>query len=159
MHAALSHPNICPLYGAFETPAGDLVLILRYASLGNITEHLKHLHGTASEPYAVARLMQPVVHALEYLHAHGIAHRDVKEENIVVDGETGNAMLIDFGLAVTSPWPLAAADTLGTPPYMVCLLLMLCRAVPSLVSLLLAVRLPLQPLDMRWISSWRASER
>jgi serine/threonine protein kinase len=35
---------------------------------------------------------------MEYIHARGIAHRDLKLENIMID-DTGNVKIIDFGLA------------------------------------------------------------
>lgn len=118
IHAALSHPHICPLYGAFAAPGGDVVLVMRYASLGSVSEHLSHLGGAVSEPYAVARLLRPLLSAVDYLHSHAVLHRDIKIENVVVDGESGDAQLMDFGLAVDVA-ARAPVSRLGTPAYMV----------------------------------------
>ena len=43
--------------------------------------------------------MLQVLDALAAVHKHGIIHRDLKMNNIMVDGASGRAKLIDFGLA------------------------------------------------------------
>ena len=54
------------------------MLVLRYASLGSVSEHLLQLRGSVSEPYAVARLLRPLLGALQHLHSFGIVHGDVR---------------------------------------------------------------------------------
>ncbi len=75
----------------------------------------------ALSPKRIAEIIHDVARALEHAHEHGIVHRDVKPENILVDAE-GKAYLTDFGLARELD---AAADRLtmsgqivGTPAYM-----------------------------------------
>jgi serine/threonine protein kinase len=91
--------------------------VLRYASLGSVAEHLAQMRDSVAEPYAVARLVRPLLSAVQYLHARGVVHRDVKLENVVVDGESGDAMLVDFGLAADCS-AHAPHSRLGTPAYM-----------------------------------------
>lgn len=43
--------------------------------------------------------MKQVLLALSFLHQSGIIHRDIKPENFVIDEETGEVKLIDFGTA------------------------------------------------------------
>ncbi|XP_035990991.1 serine/threonine-protein kinase pim-2-like isoform X2 [Fundulus heteroclitus] len=43
------------------------------------------------------RFFRQVVQTLRYVHLHGVVHRDVKDENIVVNTETMEVKLIDFG--------------------------------------------------------------
>src|SRR5690606_5463691 len=66
------------------------------------------------------RLVLEVVEALAHLHAHGVVHRDVKPENVLVDAQ-GRARLTDLGvgLDLTSAERLTQSGALlGTPSYM-----------------------------------------
>jgi hypothetical protein len=62
---------------------------------------------------AVAPALGGVLRALEYLHARGVLHRDLKPQNVLVDG-AGRARLIDFGLAGVAG---GGASRSGTPAY------------------------------------------
>jgi serine/threonine-protein kinase len=49
-------------------------------------------------PERAVKITLGVLHALDYIHKHGVVHRDLKPENIMVD-EHDNVKLIDFGIA------------------------------------------------------------
>ena len=57
--------------------------------------------------------------ALQYLHSHGVVHRDVKSGNIFMKN-TGEVMLMDLGLAVdpVDPFNTTLGDVMGTYAYM-----------------------------------------
>ena len=111
---ALRHPNIVPLLEHGEHD-GLLYLVMPIfpSTLRDTLER------AGIQPLAtVVRICRQVAEALDYAHRHGIVHRDVKPENILLDAE-GHALLTDFGIAKATPaadqklltsGPLAAAE-------------------------------------------------
>lgn len=43
------------------------------------------------------RFLKQVIEALQFCHSKGIVHRDIKDENILIDTRTGDIKIIDFG--------------------------------------------------------------
>ena len=56
------------------------------------------LNPTGLPPRSISRILAQVADALSFLHEHSIVHRDIKDENVVLDAD-GNVRLIDFGSA------------------------------------------------------------
>jgi serine/threonine protein kinase len=120
--ASLSHPNITPVY-TFGEERGLLYLVMPRLK-ESLRERMDH-EGQLPMQEA-ARITNQIAAALYIAHQHGIVHRDVKPENILLD-ESGKAMLTDFGIAreVASLREAGVARTLaatglpvGTPEYM-----------------------------------------
>lgn len=91
----VKHPYIVSMQYAFQTPS-HLVLVLEFASNGNMQNLLKHtkrLSEDWSRLYGAEVLL-----ALSYLHQRETVYRDLKPENVVLDHE-GHAKLTDFGLS------------------------------------------------------------
>src|SRR5262245_4075158 len=68
-----------------------------------------------------ARYIEQVARGVHEAHRHGILHRDIKPQNILVDTETDRALVTDFGLAklIQDDQGLTrTGDIMGTPPYM-----------------------------------------
>jgi serine/threonine-protein kinase len=97
--AKLSHPNIVPVYRVDE--AREFVyLVMGYVDGGSLGDRLRE-RGTLPAT-DVARVVREVGWALAYAHARGVVHRDVKPDNILLDRETGRALVTDFGIAQVS---------------------------------------------------------
>jgi len=114
--AQLEHRNIVPVYD-FGEQDGTTYLVMRYLQAGTVKDILAH--GPLPLPDA-ARIVADVAAGLDYAHAQGIIHRDVKPSNILVDKQ-GHAYLTDFGLAkvLESTVELTSSGSLlGTPAYM-----------------------------------------
>ncbi len=121
--AAVSHPNLAPIYSA-ESFRGTPLLVTEFLEGGTLADRIETSPITLP---ALARLGEEMSAALAHLHRAGILHRDVKPSNIGFK-EDGLAKLLDFGLARISREPArptaAAADgmhwhTTGTEPGLV----------------------------------------
>ncbi|HEY7612042.1 MAG TPA: protein kinase [Gemmatimonadales bacterium] len=116
--AGLQHPHILPL---FDSGAADglLFYVMPYVQGETLRRRLQREHQL---PLADAiRLATQVADALGYAHAQGIIHRDVKPENILIQG--GHALVADFGIALAVEQAGGSRLTqtglsLGTPHYM-----------------------------------------
>jgi serine/threonine protein kinase len=96
--ASLEHPNVLPVHDAGEEPDGTLWIAMRYVDgpdLGRLLTGAGPL-----DPDRAIHLLGQVADALDSAHAKGLIHRDVKPENILVDGTPPgeHAYLTDFGL-------------------------------------------------------------
>ncbi|HEX8283788.1 MAG TPA: protein kinase [Pyrinomonadaceae bacterium] len=92
--AILDHPNICAVHG-IEEAEGYSFIAMQYAEGDTLAALIrKHLPDI---PRAVSLAVQ-IAGAVAEAHAHGIIHRDIKPQNIVVT-PTGQVKVLDFGLA------------------------------------------------------------
>jgi len=91
----VNHPFIMKLYFAFQTE-DKLYLVLEFVNGGELYYHLQidGNFGTERTRFYSAEM----VLALEYLHKSGIIYRDLKPENVLIDGE-GHIKITDFGLS------------------------------------------------------------
>ncbi len=114
--AALSHPNIIPIYAVRETD-GLLYFVMKVVD-GTSLDAVLGEAGPLPIPMVRAILSQ-VGGALGYAHRHGVVHRDVKPANILLD-EEGWVVVTDFGIAkVMDASSLTLTGTaVGTPTYM-----------------------------------------
>jgi serine/threonine protein kinase len=94
--AQLSHPNIVPIYSVDEKD-GLVYFVMAFIDGDNLAKRI-HDHG-AIDPKETRRIIRDVAGALAYAHQHGVVHRDIKPDNILLDANTGRPMVTDFGIA------------------------------------------------------------
>ncbi|MGE5745021.1 MAG: protein kinase domain-containing protein [Gemmatimonadota bacterium] len=118
--AALRHPNIVPVYAIGDQ--GELIyLIMPFVEGVTLTDYLRE-HGRLALDEA-ARILRAVGGALTAAHGVGLVHRDIKPDNIMLEGPKRHPLLMDFGIAKTGQTGGGVGLTstgmvLGTPLYM-----------------------------------------
>lgn len=112
--ARLSHPNIVAVYEAEELE-GFHFMVMQYVEGKTLDQVLPNLSLNAK-----LSLLERVARAVHYAHTHGVVHRDLKPQNIMVDAGM-NPYVMDFGLSKSEEASLLLTRTgtlLGTPAYM-----------------------------------------
>lgn len=114
--AQLAHPNILPVYDFGEDPAtGVVYFVTQLVDGGALSVQMN----APMPPDAAARIVAQLARALDYAHACGIVHRDVKPANVLMTRD-GHPFLSDFGIAkIMAETKLTQTGaSLGTPEYM-----------------------------------------
>ncbi len=118
--AALRHPNIVQVYD-FDTQDGIYYMGMEYIDGPTLGARLVQLHAkNMLLPLdQVTDLVLSLSNALDYAHALGMIHRDIKPGNVMFTGK-GQAVLTDFGLAklVGGTTHTTSGIVVGTPMYM-----------------------------------------
>ena len=119
--ARLRHPNIVPLYDSGDAN-GSLFFVMPYEDGQSLRERLRR---AGALPIADALgILRDVARALAYAHEHGVVHRDIKPDNVMLSGDA--AVVTDFGIAKAVSVALSdapdatltqAGTVIGTPAY------------------------------------------
>jgi serine/threonine-protein kinase len=117
--ARLQHPNILPLLDSGEA-AGFFFYVMPFVEGESLRDRLAR--GGELPIHDAVRILMEVADALSHAHAHGVVHRDIKPDNVMLSGR--HALVADFGVAkavteATGRQVLTSAGVaLGTPAYM-----------------------------------------
>lgn len=117
--AQFQHPHILPLLDSGES-GGFLYYVMPYVEGESLRDRLGH-HGELPI-HDVVKILTEIADALAYAHAHGVVHRDIKPDNVLLSGR--HALVMDFGVAKALTAASGASDittagvALGTPAYM-----------------------------------------
>ncbi len=115
--AELRHPNVPRVTDHFEED-GNAYLVMDFIHGKRLDEIIDQEGGLAEEE--VLGWARQLMEALDHCHEHGVIHRDVKPQNVVITWQ-GQAILVDFGLAKlvdpNDPRTRTVMRGLGTPEY------------------------------------------
>lgn len=109
----LEHPHIVKLYQVMETK-NMIYMVCEYASRGEIFDYIAR-YGRMGEPRARSTFAQ-ILSAVEYCHSTGVAHRDLKAENLLLDAQM-NVKIADFGFSNRFTPGERLSTWCGSPPY------------------------------------------
>src|SRR6202171_749476 len=113
--ANLRHPNVITVHDFGEDERGVPYLVMEYIEGPTLAD----LMDAGLDDERIPNLLDQISAGLDYAHARGVIHRDIKPGNVLMT-EDGRAVLADFGLA----WLLEGAHltltggVIGTPEYM-----------------------------------------
>lgn len=99
---SLEHPSIPTIYDYFyDEPSGRFYLVMKFISGGDLASRLRTAPGGRVDERTVTDWGMQAADVLEYLHSRPkpIIYRDLKPANLMIDGNSGRVMLIDFGIA------------------------------------------------------------
>jgi serine/threonine-protein kinase len=111
--ARLQHPNIVSVFdrGRFE---GTYYIAMQYID----GPTLKQLIDRGLTPEQAVALIRQVLEGARFAHRNGVVHRDLKPQNVIVDGE-GKAVVTDFGIARAGVSEITqTGSVMGTPHYL-----------------------------------------
>ncbi len=92
----LAHPSIVPVYDLGTTPDGRLYFTMQRVR-GRCLDEIGQ-HGETLSRHAVLTAMSRICLAVDFAHAHGVVHRDIKLPNLMI-GDYGEVYVLDWGLA------------------------------------------------------------
>eukprot|EP01025_Chloroclados_australasicus_P065572 TRINITY_DN8934_c0_g1_i4.p1 TRINITY_DN8934_c0_g1~~TRINITY_DN8934_c0_g1_i4.p1 ORF type:complete len:483 (-),score=61.89 TRINITY_DN8934_c0_g1_i4:2013-3461(-) len=115
----LRHKNIMSFYDSWVDDENQVInFVTELFTSGDLRQYRKkHKH---VESVALKKWAWQILQGLVYLHGHNppIIHRDLKSDNIFVQGTTGTLKIGDLGLATLMRSSSATQSVLGTPEYM-----------------------------------------
>lgn len=119
---SLEHPSIPTIYDYFyDRKLNRFYLVMKYISGGDLASRLRSSTGGKIDEKTVADWAMQIADVLDYLHTRPkpIIYRDLKPANLMIDGNSGRVMLIDFGIArwvAKQEKGVTAVGTMGYAP-------------------------------------------
>ncbi len=119
--ARLSHPNIVPIHAVGEAE-GLVYFVMGFVDGESLAARLRRRERLP--PEEVRRIMKETADALGLAHAMGVIHRDIKPDNILLEGTRRRTMVTDFGIAKALSGGSGTGTltgtgvVIGTPTYM-----------------------------------------
>jgi eukaryotic-like serine/threonine-protein kinase len=103
--ASLEHPGMVPVHDAGTLADGRAFCCMKYVEGQTLAQHI----ATLNLPDRL-RLLERIAEPLDFAHARGFIHRDLKPDNVMI-GAFGEVLVMDWGLAKVSVTSLEAGET------------------------------------------------
>jgi len=92
--ARLEHPGILPVHDLGMLPDGRMFYVMKLVRGSRLDEYVSRINSLSER----LRIFQTVCETVAFAHSHGVIHRDLKPQNIMV-GSFGEVLVIDWGVA------------------------------------------------------------
>jgi len=113
----LDHPNIVKYYGHFDDDTYHY-LVLEYIEGMDLFSFMEQRNFDPLPEYLARKIFSQLASAVHYCHQKGVAHRDLKLENVLIDPNTNQVKLIDLGLCkIESEDSASCVDVCGSVDY------------------------------------------
>jgi serine/threonine protein kinase len=103
--AVLEHPGMVPVHDAGTLADGRAFCCMKYVEGQTLAQHI----ATLNLPHRL-RLLERIAEPLDFAHARGFIHRDLKPDNVMI-GAFGEVLVMDWGLAKGGVTSLEAGET------------------------------------------------
>jgi len=109
----LRHDSVVKIYETIETKK-HIIIVMELCAGGDLLNYVRKRR-RLKEPYA-KKIFKQIIDGLRYVHSKHIAHRDVKLDNILLDGK-GQVKIADFGVSKQITPGTKMREQCGTPAY------------------------------------------
>jgi serine/threonine protein kinase len=112
---ASGHPNVMPVIDMF-VDENYVVIISEYAEAGSMRHWMEQAKKGKRNHFQTLEMMAGILRGLEHLHSRNVIHRDLKPDNVLVQGNSPR--ITDFGISRILSGTLTATSVVGSPIYM-----------------------------------------
>lgn len=109
----IKHINVIRLLEVFENPK-EVFIVMEYAGGGDLLHYVKEKKRLSEKEGKT--IFRQIVYGLAHIHSRNVLHRDIKLDNILLDGEEG-VKICDFGVSRIIDKHKTINDQCGTPAY------------------------------------------
>lgn len=111
------HPNILNIHSSwYNENESELILITDLYLAGSLKDFINNCPKLSI--FILKNWCKQVLSGLDFLHQNGIIHRDIKCDNILINGINGNIVIGDFGVSGNASKNEWASTIVGTPEFM-----------------------------------------
>lgn len=103
--ARLEHPGIVPVHDVGQLPEGRVFYAMKLVRGSRLDEYASQHDGQKE----ILRKFQSACDAVAFAHAHGVVHRDLKPQNIMI-GSFGEVLVLDWGIAKILRDPITSSE-------------------------------------------------